>query len=475
TLLDYASYDHVALGTDGEIFPVVVTLDLSKANAGDEIFLRFNNYMLEGGDPWPVLDNVQITSLITYVDAKDASDPNVAANTTFATGEELIAGDPGTSGSGADGLWRQRAGLANGGNIFESGGSWEADLNTEDCPRLMTSVDVTEGVYDVYVYFWADAAQWRIQASLENLDGDLPLYLAHDPNGEAALADASYFGEPVPMLAESNRNLWQVWIGRTGMTSTIDVYIDDDPNHLTGNARTWYDGIGYKPVLPSDPGIGNLTHSYTFENGTADDMIGDANGVLIGDANIVDGSLILDGLDDWMEMPGDVIDINSYNEITIEAWYTPTEGANTGFTMLASFGLSNPNATWMGVDYLMITSARGDDVSRAAISCGNYSDPWATESLVNGPEYDDGLLHHMVATVTATEIALYIDGELMGKSALSENNHIENISTAQAYLGKAPYGQDPEWAGTIDEFNIYNRALSEAEVLYLAGYRTACQ
>ena len=61
TLLDYASYDHIALGTNGEIFPVVVTLDLSGANVGDEIFLRFNNYMPESGaDPWPILDNVRI-------------------------------------------------------------------------------------------------------------------------------------------------------------------------------------------------------------------------------------------------------------------------------------------------------------------------------------------------------------------------------------------------------------------------------
>ncbi len=60
-LLDYASYDHIALGTNGEIFPVVVTLDLSGANAGDEIFLRFNNYLPEAGaDPWPVLDNVRV-------------------------------------------------------------------------------------------------------------------------------------------------------------------------------------------------------------------------------------------------------------------------------------------------------------------------------------------------------------------------------------------------------------------------------
>ena len=61
TLLDYASYDHVALGTDGEIWTVQVTLDLSGANVGDEIFLRFNNYLpVAGADPWPVLDDVQI-------------------------------------------------------------------------------------------------------------------------------------------------------------------------------------------------------------------------------------------------------------------------------------------------------------------------------------------------------------------------------------------------------------------------------
>ena len=61
TLLDSASYDYVALGTDGEIFPVAVTLDLSGANTGEEIFLRFNNYLPEvGADPWPVLDNVRI-------------------------------------------------------------------------------------------------------------------------------------------------------------------------------------------------------------------------------------------------------------------------------------------------------------------------------------------------------------------------------------------------------------------------------
>jgi surface antigen len=77
----------------------------------------------------------------------------------------------------------------------------------------------------------------------------------------------------------------------------------------------------------------------------------------------------------------------------------------------------------------------------------------------------------MVTTVNATEIALYIDGVLMGTTELSEDNKLANVSNAQAYLGKAPYGQDPEWAGTIHEFNIYDSALSEEDVsgLFNAG------
>jgi len=187
------------------------------------------------------------SATITYVDATDGE----AGNTTLATGEVFTPVDVGTGGSGADGLWRVRA-FANSGTIYESGGSWEADLNTEDCPRLMTSVDVPEGEYDVYVYFWADSAQWRIQASLDNSEGDLPLYLANDPNSEATVADGNDFAEPIPMLTEDNRTLWQAYLGTTE-TTTITVYTDDDPNHLTGNSRTWYDGIGYEVAPEPEP------------------------------------------------------------------------------------------------------------------------------------------------------------------------------------------------------------------------------
>ena len=253
-----------------------------------------------------------------------------------------------------------------------------------------------------------------------------------------------------------------------GSTNEAAGLIEGGYNLTADGETVFLNAVEYMlPAVPVAP-----VHSYTFEDGTANDGVGEAHGTLIGGAEISDGALVNAAQDGWMEMPGDVIAMNTFDEVSIEAWYTPEEGANEGFTMLASFGLTNPDADWMGVDYFMMTSARGDDVSRAAISIGNYSDPWATESFVNGPEYDDGILHHMVATLTADAIVFYIDGVLMGSAALAGDNHIEGISQDSAYLAKAPYGQDPEWIGSIEEFNIYNVALSAKQVAakYAAGF-----
>jgi len=216
-----------------------------------------------------------------------------------------------------------------------------------------------------------------------------------------------------------------------------------------------------------DPGTANLTHSWTFNDGTANDYVGGANGTLIGGAEIWEGSLFTVYPDQWMEMPADQIAINTYSEVTIATWFYSVEEANTGYTMLAFLGDTlNSN---LGINYYSITPARGDDMSRAAIGCGpaNTSSPWTYESNANGPELDDGELHHMVSTLTNDSITLYIDGELMESTPLDTNNSIARISPAFAYLSKGGYGVDPTWMGEILEFDIYNKALSSEEVLFL--------
>ena len=217
-----------------------------------------------------------------------------------------------------------------------------------------------------------------------------------------------------------------------------------------------------------DPGTDNLMHQYTFEDGTANDSVGQAHGTLVGGAAVVDGAMVTTAQDQWMEMPGDMIAMNTYEEVTIAAWYTPTAGANASWSMLAYFGGS---VGGFGANGYFITSARGDDVSRAAISIGDTSAPWSAESGANGPEYDDGQPHLMVSTIDGRNITLYVDGVLAGSTPLSATNKISGISTDFASLAKGGYTADPEWIGAIEEFHIYNRALSAGEVRYLAGGR----
>lgn len=213
-----------------------------------------------------------------------------------------------------------------------------------------------------------------------------------------------------------------------------------------------------------DPGTENLTHSWTFNDGTANDYISGAHGELMGDAEVFDGLLFLPTLGSYVELPAQDIGINTYEEVTLEIWFTPVMNTNTGYHMLAFFG--NTVST-LGNDYYFITSARGDDSSRAAISVGVEATPWTGESGANGPEYDDGELHHMVSTINATDITLYIDGELQATTPLDSNNSIEGISTMYAYLAKGGYEADPTWQGDILEFNIYDKALSADEILFL--------
>lgn len=213
-----------------------------------------------------------------------------------------------------------------------------------------------------------------------------------------------------------------------------------------------------------NPGDKNLIHSWKFDDGTANDHVGKLVGILKGSAKISNGALNTTEPNSWLELPAGKIAINELNEVTIEAWFRPLANGNTNFHMLAFFG-NTQNA--IGVNYFFMTPARLDDVSRAAISCDDVSTPWSAETGVNGPEFDDGKIHHMVATLNATEISFYTDGELKGTSLLASNNSIKKIHPIFAYLAKSGYTDDAVWKGEIFEFNIFNKALSSEEVLYL--------
>ena len=261
---------------------------------------------------------------------------------------------------------------------------------------------------------------------------------------------SSIVGGPSSLLIGSDG--WRDdWIGAIDEVAIYDRALSDSEILYLAGMR-----------MPIDP-----VHSYTFEDGTGNDSVGQADGVLMGDAAIVDGSLAVDGAGDWMEMPGDVIAINTYSAMTLELW--STQSVDNPFSMTASFG-----GTWdngMGKDYIFIATGRGDQMNRGSIAnTPDQVNPWEDEVGVSSPELNDGMEHHYVLTITAAELAYYVDGVLIGTVPMGDTT-ISGVSNDFVYLGKGIYGVDATMNCSINEFNIYDMALSEKQIAanYAAG------
>jgi hypothetical protein len=198
-----------------------------------------------------------------------------------------------------------------------------------------------------------------------------------------------------------------------------------------------------------------LRHSYTFDDGTADDSIGGANGTLHG-GEIKLGSYRASSSGQYIELPADQIAINTYKNITIEALVKAGNGVNGSNTMMSYFGETVGS---YGANYLF-TSLK----SRAAISCNNSSSPWSSESGVSGGKIDDGGYYHLVTVLTDNTIEFYVNGDLIGSALTSSDNIIANLGDSLAYLCKSGYTGDPTWLGFVYEYNIYEGIMLSEKV-----------
>jgi hypothetical protein len=221
-------------------------------------------------------------------------------------------------------------------------------------------------------------------------------------------------------------------------------------------------GISVKTFAQDAPPVENLIHQYTFDDGTANDSKGTLNGTLE-DGAVITNKALNTSNGGYVSLSGADLGINLLSELTVEVWFTSVKGANTSFHMLYYFGDSNANGD--GINYTCLTPARGNNVSRAMISTGEGSK--GNENGVDGPEYDDGLLHHMVTVITSTNISFYIDGTIIGAQDLTGTNSLGLIGSTLAYFGKGGYVHDPIWKGSMHKISIYNSALTDANVTYL--------
>ncbi len=170
---------------------------------------------------------------------------------------------------------------------------------------------------------------------------------------------------------------------------------------------------------------------------------------------IAGNALYLDGSStSYAMIPSEAV--SSLYDYTISAWIKPE--ADTWTQRLFDFGTGTSR-------YMFFTPFNNSSSCRYAITINSYGNE-------NGITAEKRIPVNRWTLVTVTSkddvISLYIDGEKVGEAEGVELDPYEISSNiTQCYIGKSQFGADAFYTGYIDEFRVYNRALSEDEVRIL--------
>jgi hypothetical protein len=248
----------------------------------------------------------------------------------------------------------------------------------------------------------------------------------------------------------------------------IDNDCDADFDDLEFVVNNWL--ISDYNVTPANPTGSNLVGWWKLdeESGTvADDSVSDNDGSVIGTpqwiAGKVDGALQFDGVDDYVDLPIDSL-ISSLTNSTFATWVDFNSASTGAWQRIFDFGTDT-------MVYMLLTPRiETTGVMRFAITRGSSG----SEQQVNASATLADGWHHVAVTIDADSnaISLYVDGELVGQNTAATLTPSSLGSTTNNWLGRSQWGTDAYFSGSLDDFRIYNRALSQGEVAWLAGKTT---
>ena len=147
-------------------------------------------------------------------------------------------------------------------------------------------------------------------------------------------------------------------------------------------------------------------------------------------------------------------------EMTIATWvYLNSE---SDWQRIWDFG--NDSTVYM---FLASSTNGTTKVTRFAITIGGNGNE---EGINAGPPLSTGAWIHVAVVLGPAGGALYVDGIQKGANASMTLRPADLGSTQNNYIGRSQFSQDPYLDGNIDDFRIYNRALSADEIKALHDY-----
>ncbi|MCU0913907.1 MAG: LamG domain-containing protein [Planctomycetes bacterium] len=278
-------------------------------------------------------------------------------------------------------------------------------------------------------------------------------------------------GAPATALA-----VWKQWnidlasVG-TGLKSVKSLTIGVGDGAGGGKGTLYIDDIllyqaAPAVVVPADPGKNGLVAHYMMENNAQDSSGKNYHGTISGDIGYDKGpsgqAMAFNGTNAYVTLPiGPLLATLTDTTIATNVYFANTGG---GWQRIFDFGTGR-------TVYMFLTPRTGaTGPMRFAITTAGGG---AAESLVDAPTTLPSGWHHVAIAIDSKtmRMTLYLDGVPVGNAATRLLPKDLGNAT-QNWLGRSQYWPDDAYfTGSLDEFRIYNRVLSAAEVRYLAGDR----
>ncbi len=206
-------------------------------------------------------------------------------------------------------------------------------------------------------------------------------------------------------------------------------------------------------VSATPTGDNGLVSHYQFDDNLLDGSINFNHSAKLGGTSFVTGkagnkAIALNGTDAFLQLPATLA---NQQEITVATWVN----WNGGSAWQRIFDFGNGEA-----ENVFLTPSSGAGTLRFVIRNGG------DEQQLNAPGLPVGQWSHVAVTLGASGASLYVNGVLVAESSAITIRPLD-FKPVLNYIGRSQY-PDPLFNGAVDDFRVYNYALSAGEVAQLA-------
>ncbi len=162
----------------------------------------------------------------------------------------------------------------------------------------------------------------------------------------------------------------------------------------------------------------------------------------------------LSGNGEYVNLPNGIV--SGLHDFTVSAWVNPS--ANSAWSRVFDFGTGTSN-------FMFLTLSAGGGPLRFADAT-----PSGGGDSITGP----GTLplntwSHVAVTLSGHTGTLYVNGQPVATNTNMTLTPADLGATNQNWIGRSQFIADPYLAATVDDFQIYDHALSAAEIAALAS------